>query len=140
MNVINSVEQLRAINQGLGITSFLDRVPHYRFAIPQLSESSNRQASEWMSNYQNACGCFEGGLLMGITVIGFVVSYVISGRSISAFGVKEFLAFVGLLVVSTLVGKMLGVLWARVRAVQLIRQMTTLATTQSAYDFPSGGA
>ena len=132
MNVINSVEQLRAINHRLGITSFFDRMPHYRFAIPELSESSNREASERMSNYQNACGCFEGGLLMGISVIGFVASYVISGRSISAFGVKEFLAFLGLLFVSTLVGKMFGVLWARVRTVQLVRRMTTLASTQSA--------
>lgn len=132
MNVINSVEQLRAINHRLGITAFFDRVPHYRFAIPELSESINREASERMSNYQNACGCFEGGLLMGITVIGFVVSYVISGRSISAFGMRDLLTFLGLFFVSTLVGKMFGVLWARVRAVQLVRRMSALASTQSA--------
>lgn len=131
MNVINSAEQLRAINHRLGITSFFD-VPHYRFAIPELSESSNREANERMTNYQNACGCFEGGLLMGITVIGFVVSYVISGRSISAFGMEDFLIFLGLFFVSTLVGKMFGVLWARVRAVQLVRRMTKLASTPSA--------
>ena len=132
MNVINSVEQLRAINHRLGITSCFDRVTHYRFAIPELPESRNREANERMSNYQNACGCFEGGLLMGITVIGFIVSYVISGRSISAFGVKEFLTFLGLFFVSTLAGKMFGLLLARVRAVQLVRRMATLASTQSA--------
>ena len=130
MNVINSVEQLRTINRRLGITLVFD-VPRYRFAIPELPEASNREANERMSNYQNACGCREGGLLMGITVIGFIVSYVISGRSISAFGVKEFLTFLGLFFVSTLVGKMFGVLWARVRAVQLVRRMTTLASAQS---------
>ncbi len=62
MDVIISVEQLRAINRGLRITSFFALMPRYRFAIPELSESSNREARERMSNHQNACGCFEGGI------------------------------------------------------------------------------
>ena len=126
--VITSVEQLRAIDRSLGLSALLNRVPHYHFAIPELSPARNREASERLSNFRNACGCFAGGLFMGFTVIGFIASYLVSGRGISNFGIKDSLIFFGLFVVSTLTGKTFGVLWARVRAAQLVRRMTAQAT------------
>jgi len=131
MNEIISVEQLRAINSQLWLVSLVNRAPHYQFAIPDLPESSNREASQLMSNYRNACGCFTGRLLMGVTFISFIVHYLTSGRGISEFGLKDFAVFVALFVGSALVGKMFGVLWARVRMVQVIRRMMALANRQT---------
>lgn len=131
MNQINSVEQLRAANRRLGVGSLIGRVPYYQFAIPDLPEASNRDASQLMSNYQNACGCFAGGLLMGATVIGFIVQYLMSGRGVSDVGLPDFALFLALFVCSTLIGKMLGVLWARFRMVQVVRRMMALANRQA---------
>jgi hypothetical protein len=132
MNVISSVEQLRALSRTPSILRFFGRVPDCQFAIPELSETSNREATERLSNYRNACGCFAGGLVMGLAVIGFVIAYALSGRGISDFGVMDFLMFLGLFTASTLVGKSLGMLWARVRAIQLVRRIATRAAAQCA--------
>lgn len=132
MHVINSVEQLRAINRRLGITSLVGRIPSYQFALPDLPQSSNREASERMANYHSACGCFTGGLFMGATVLGFVVFYLASERSVSEFSMMDLMVFLALFVGSTLAGKAFGVAWARARAVQVVRRMTTLATTPGA--------
>jgi hypothetical protein len=131
MNEIISVEQLRAINRQLWLVSVVNQAPHYQFAIPDLPESSNRQASQWMSKYRNVCGCFTGHLLMGVTLISFTVHYLASGRGISEFGLRDFAVFIALFVGSALLGKMLGVLWARVRMVQVIRKMMALANRQA---------
>lgn len=132
VTIISSVEQLRALSRGTTLIRFLRRVPHSEFAIPELSEQSNREATERLANYRNACGCFAGGLVMGLSVIGFVVVYAFSGRGLADFGVMDFLLFLGLFTVSTLVGKSLGVLWARVRAIQLVRRVATLVAAQCA--------
>src|SRR6266511_2477906 len=117
MNEIISVEQLREINRQLWLVSVVNRAPHYQFAIPNLPESTNREASQSMSNYRNACGCFTGRLLMGVTFISFIIHYLASGRRIWEFGLKDFAVFIALFVGSALLGKMLGLLWARVRMV-----------------------
>jgi hypothetical protein len=76
---------------------------------------------------------------MGLSVIGFVVSYAFSGRGIGDFGVMDLLLFLGLFVGSTLAGKSLGVLWARARAIQLVRRVATFAAAQGASPFTLGG-
>lgn len=132
MDVISSVEQLRALSRRRALLGLLQRIPDSQFAIPELSDASNRDATVRLSNYRTVCGCFAGGLVMGLSVIGFFVAYALSGRGISDFGVMDSLVFVGLFAVSTLVGKSLGVLWARVRAIQLVRRVATLARAQCA--------
>jgi hypothetical protein len=78
---ISTVEQLRAANRQLGIASIVGRVPHFRFAIAGLSDASNREATERMSTYESECGCFAGGLLMGASVLGCIVIFIVSGIS-----------------------------------------------------------
>jgi hypothetical protein len=131
MSEIHSVEQLQAIHRQLRLVSLIHRVPFYQFAIPDLPESSNRDASQLMSNYRNACGCVTGGLLMGVTAIGFIAHYLASGRGIAEFGLKDSVVFLALFVGSTLAGKMLGVLWARGRMVQVVRRMVATANRQA---------
>jgi hypothetical protein len=124
---ITSVDELRAANRRLGIASMVGRVPHYRFAIAGLSDATNRDATERMSNYQHECGCFAGGLLMGASVLGFLIMFIVSGRSPVGGGLQGVGLFLALLAGSTLAGKMLGLLRARIRMVLLIRHMAARA-------------
>ena len=68
---------------------------------------------------------------MSLALISFVVRYLATGRGISEFGLKDFGVFIVLFVGSALLGKMLGVLWARVRMVQIIRKMMALANSEA---------
>lgn len=120
---ISSFEQLRSVDRQLGMASILGRIPHFRFVIAGLSETGNREANERMSNYQSECGCFAGGLVMGAFVLAFTALFVASGRSPSGGGFQGIVLFLAFLVCSTLVGKMLGLLWARVQMVRLIKTM-----------------
>src|SRR6266513_4259234 len=117
MNQIISVEQLRAITRQLWLVSVVNRAPHYQFAIPDLPESSNREASQLMSKYRNACGCFAGHVPMGLSSVSFIVDYLASGRRISEFGLRAFTVLIALLVGSALLAMMFWLLWARVRMV-----------------------
>jgi hypothetical protein len=130
MNEIISVEQLRVINRELWLVSVVHRAPHYQFAIPDLPASSNREASQLMSKYRDACGCFEGQVLMAITLISCIIHYFAGGRGISGFGLKDFALYIALFLGSALLGKMFGMLSARIRMVSVIRRMTMFANRQ----------
>jgi hypothetical protein len=125
--VIRSVEELRTLSRGPSLLRFLQQVPNTRFELPELSDDRNRDATTRLSNYRDACGCFAGGLVMGLAVIGFFTAFAMSGRGISDVRLSDLLVFLSLFIVSTLAGKAIGVLWARIRAIQLIRRLATQA-------------
>jgi hypothetical protein len=126
VNVIDSIDQLRACSRLPAVLRFLGSIPDYRFALPAFSEADNLIATQKLTNYRRACGCFAGGLVMSVCVIGFAASYFIGGRHITDFGAKDLLLFFALFTVSTFAGKALGLLWARVRAIQLVRRIAAL--------------
>ena len=128
MNVINSIEQLRDCSRLPAVLRFLGTVPDYQFALPAFSETENRIATERLTNYRKACGCVAGGLVMGLSVIGYVTTFALNGRRLTDVGVMDLLSFFALFTVSTLVGKALGVLWARARAIRLVRRIVATAT------------
>jgi len=127
IEVISSIEQMRALSRQFGLALLAGQVPRLRFAITGLSEASNREASERMSNYQSECGCFAGGLLTGLFAITFIIHYFVSGHSFVGGGLKSVALLVALLLGSSLVGKILGLLWARIRMIRLIRRMAARA-------------
>jgi hypothetical protein len=126
VNVIDSIDQLRAYSRLPAVLRFLRSVPHYRFALPAFSEADNLIATQKLTNYRRACGCFAGGLLMSLCVVGFAARLVLGGRRLVDFGARDLLVFFTLFTVSTLAGKALGLLWARVRAIQLVRRIAAL--------------
>jgi F0F1-type ATP synthase assembly protein I len=124
---IRSIEQLRVVARQLGVSALVGGLPHVRFAIVGHSESSNREATERMSNYQGECGCFAGGLTMGAYVLAFIVLFIISGESPVGGGLQGLASFAALLVGSMLAGKVFGLLWARVRMIRLVRSLAARA-------------
>jgi hypothetical protein len=135
---ISSFEQLQVVVRQFGLTSIVGRVPRFRFVIAGLPEATNREATERMSNYQSECGCFAGGLTMGASVLAFIILFIVSGRSPVGGGFRGVAWFFVLLVVSTLAGKLLGLLWARVRMVRLMRKMAARAEREL-FDGPGRG-
>lgn len=127
MQYIDSVEQLRKVAHQLRAISFVRKLPDYQFDIPELSAEVNQKASQVMNKYKNECGCFTGGLFMGISVISVISYYLISSQSVSDVGLKHLIFFIVLISGGALTGKMIGLLWARFRMVQLVR--ATLALT-----------
>ena len=123
---IDSIDQLRACSRVPAVLGFLRNVPDLKFALPVFSEADNRNATQRLTNYRRACGCFAGGLISSLCIVGFAVSWFIGPRHLSEFGAMNLLQFFALFTVSMFAGKALGVLWARVRAIQLVRRIATL--------------
>jgi hypothetical protein len=127
MDVIDSIEQLRARARLPAVLRFLGAVPDVEFALPAFTATDNRIATERLTNYRRACGCFAGGLLMSLATLGFIGSWAVSSRSFTDLGLADLLLFVALFFVSTWTGKSLGILWARTRAIQLVRRLVVTA-------------
>jgi len=128
MDIIDSIDQLRARARLPAVLRFLRAVPHFEFALPTLSAADNVVATERLTNYRRACGCFAGGLLMSLTTLAAIGSWATSARPFTDLGLADLFLFLALFFVSTWTGKSLGILWARTRAIQLVRRLVVTAT------------
>lgn len=126
MQNINSVEQLRKIDRQLRTFSLVSNMPDYQFTIPELSESINQEKSQLLNNYKNECGCSTGSLFMGVSIISIISYYLISKQGISDIDLKNLLLFTVLVIGSALIGKIVGLLWARFRMIQVVRKTVAL--------------
>ena len=132
---INSVEQLRRISRQLTGLSSVSGMPDYRFAIPDLSEAINDEASQQMNNYKNACGCFMGGLFMGVTAISIISFYLTSNEGFSEIDLTQSAILAAFIIGSVLLGKTIGLLWARIRMIQLSKKIVRLTNSPSSDHF-----
>jgi hypothetical protein len=128
MQEIHSLEQLRAIDRDLGVFALVKPVRYLKFAVAGVSEERNLEASEKIAKYQKACGCFAGGITMGLCFLAYIVFLIVSGETLLNGGaVLEILFSIALFLGSTLVGKALGRLWAKVQMIRLIRRLARCA-------------
>jgi hypothetical protein len=104
--------QLRAI-------TLTGDMPAVSFQLPELSYEKNQSVSALASSYQKECGCASGGFFMSLTVVAIVVSYFVSGNHLSNINLRGVLSFLGAAVLAAVVGKLLGLLWARWRLLRL---------------------
>jgi hypothetical protein len=94
-------------------------MPAVLFQLPELSYEKNQSVSALANSYQKACGCASGGFFMSLTVVAIVVSYLVSGNHLSNINLRGVLSFMGAAVLAAIVGKLLGLLWARWRLFRL---------------------
>ena len=94
-------------------------LPAVQFQLQEFSCEQNHSFSALASNFQKACGCASGGFFMSVTVVAFIVSYFESGNHLSNINLLNILSFVGITVLATLCGKLLGLFWARWRLLRL---------------------
>lgn len=98
-------------------------LPAVQFQLQEFSGEQNQSFSALASGYQKSCGCASGGFFLSVTVITIVVSYFVSGDNLSNITLSRVLSFVGIAVVATLFGKLLGLVWARWRLLRLATRM-----------------
>ncbi len=103
-------------------------LPVTQFQLAEFSHDLNHRFSLRVGNIQKACGCTSGGLFMSVTVITLIVTYFNSGNHFSNIGLSQVSSFVGITILATLSGKVLGLLWARWRLIRLASKILNRVT------------
>jgi len=109
-------------------------LPTVQFQLQEFSCEQNQSFSALESDFRKACGCASGGFFMSVSVVAIIVSYFESGNHLSNIKLLNILSFVGITVLATLCGKLLGLLWARWRLLRLaasVHNMIVRATQRA---------
>ena len=136
--MIGDLASLDLWRQQLRSTMWSRKLPAVQFQLQEFSCEQNQSFSALASNFQKACGCASGGFFMSVTVVAIIVFYFESGNHLSNIDLLNVLSFVGITVLATLFGKLLGLFWARWRLLRLaasvhdmIVRVTQRAVTES---------
>ena len=120
MQSIATVEQLLDLRHRFRSVFLLRQAADYRFELPMLTETVNRNISLRFNGYKNECGCFTGGLLMGLCAV-FLLPYVLlSSIPIADLGWRHLGLSVLGLIACMFIGKALGILFGRLRMVRTL--------------------
>lgn len=123
--VIRDSASLQTWRQQLRTMTWTRNLPAVMFQLPDLSFERNRSMSALAKSYQKACGCTSGSFFMSATIVGIVVSYFVSGSHLADINLTHVVFRLGIIVLATLFGKFLGLLWARWRLLRLATACTT---------------
>lgn len=111
-----------------------------RFEVPELSAAQNLELGQQIERYRMDCGCFAGGLSMGVGSLALAVHYFVAVGGVGDIGPRELLLFLGAAVGFALLGKAAGVTWARTRMIRALRRGRMLAVgAQGAMAREEGG-
>lgn len=91
----------------------------YNLKLPEFSPDENQTISNQINKYNNACGCETGSLFMSLTLIITIAGYFISGGKFSAITLYQVLWGAGITLFAALVGKGIGLLFARWKLIKL---------------------
>jgi hypothetical protein len=94
-------------------------LPTVQFLLPGFSDLQNRSMSALAHDYRMECGCTSGSFFMSVTIIALLVSYFSSGGHFSGIHLAQVGSFLGITILSSLTGKLLGLLWARWQLLKL---------------------
>ncbi len=121
--VIPDFASLQTWRRQVRTVTLTSNLPAILFELPEFSSEQNRIYSALVNDYQKACGCKSGGFFMSAAVVAIVISYFASGGRLSDINLMHVVSFVGITVLATVFGKVLGLLWARW---QLLRLATNI--------------
>lgn len=131
MQNVESISQLQELESQLKSVLLTGDKPDFDFLIPELSRQANLELSRLMNSLKDECGCFVGGLFMGLSFMVLTSYFFISGNRFGDIDIQNTLVSIGIIIGSTLLGKMVGVLWARVRMIQLVRRTLQVSQQQT---------
>lgn len=94
-------------------------LPSVRFQLQALSRDRNKELSTLAMGFRDACGCAGSGFLMAATAVVLVASYFVEGNDVSEIKLMDVGYFFGFVILAALVGKVLGLFWARLRLIRL---------------------
>lgn len=95
------------------------RLPVVSIELPQIPPERARSLSALANGYRAECGCGASGFFMSIAVVSGVLSFFLSGHSLSGVGAGDLLSLAGVTVLAALAGKLAGLLWARWRLLRI---------------------
>ena len=119
--VIRDLASLDRWRRQLRSTLWSHDLPIVQFQIRQVSPEQNDSFSALAGGLQKACGCGIGGFFMTVAIVAMVVSFFAAGNRFSDLTLLQGLSFVGIAVLASLAGKLVGLFWARWRLLRLAR-------------------
>lgn len=120
---IKSIAQLRAVVRTDAFTSLFGTPPDYKLALPSESDDTNNQLSILLNEYKNECGCFTGGIFMGMSVVGMCIYFSVSEAAFLELSWSSMLGVVGLVFGSSIIGKLIGLIWAKIQMLRIARRV-----------------
>ena len=127
MPSIATLEQLLELRHRFRSVFLLRHATDYRFELPMLTEQVNRDIGLRFNSHKNECGCFAGGLLVGLCGVSLLLYVLLSGISIADLGWRQLgLSLLGL-IACLFIGKALWVLYSRLRMVGTLNEAIALA-------------
>ncbi len=132
---VNSLEQLQEIYHQLRTISFIKKGSDYQFFLPELSVAANDEVSQVLNSYKHECGCFLGGLFMGISTLCIVGYYLVFARHTLEINLRHVLLSIMFIITSALIGKMVGLLWARFQMIQVVNKTIAFIDEQKSRHF-----
>lgn len=118
--VIRNLVLLEIWRQQLRNIIWSHNLPTVEFQLLELSCEQNQSLSALACSLQKACGCTSSGLFMSITAVTIATSHFTSGNYLSNMNCLHIISFVGITIFAALLGKLLGLFWARWRLLRLV--------------------
>lgn len=116
---IRDFESLQAWTQQLYSIVQPRNLSNVQFELRELSDEQNRSVSALANGWRTACGCASGSFLMSVTVVSLIANHFVSGGHFVDIGMRQVGTLVGMAIIAALVGKLIGLLWARWRLLRL---------------------
>ncbi len=129
---IASHSELLALYADLRRVDGLRTTMHYDFRLPELDRAVNDRLSAVMNRYAGACGCNSGSLVMSLGVLALLLEYFVMGGQFASIGARELWWWGGWAITFAVVGKLVGLLWARWRMISVIRDAVRVTSAAEA--------
>lgn len=136
--VIDDLPTLAAWQSRLVTTLRPHSLPEVEFRLREFSDAHNRGFSAFAASMRRACGCAASGFFATVVLATTVIGYFGAGRHIADLTLRDATLALGSVLLAALVGKALGLAWARWRLLRLayrirdtVREAPRRSITQS---------
>lgn len=120
--LIRDVASLVAWRRELRSPGRSKRLPPVELRLPELALEQNRCFSMVATGYQEACGCVAGRVFLIFAVIG-MIGYLVTRHRVVDLELRHGAALLAIAVLAAITGKLIGLLWARLRLMWLITRV-----------------
>ncbi len=117
--LIDDRAALASWRRQLRTTVSLRNLPTVQFQLEELTPEQNQRVSNLSGKLLHACGCSSGAVFMIAALAAFIVQFIQSGSGLSDITLVSMLSFMGIVVLASLAGKVLGLFGAHLRLLRL---------------------
>ena len=121
--IVNDLATLMQWRRRLRGTWVRNELPEVKFQVQVYSAEQNRAFSELANGLQNSCGCATSGLLVSISATFTIIAYFGSGSRFSDINLEHVFLLAGIIILSAMFGKLLGLIFTRMRLMRLFNRI-----------------